>query len=396
MNTLCAWPAPSRANDAVIVLRHPSGNASGTHTPSSPRTDDDDDDGDVVPQESLAESAGKEAPKKRGWFGMGGPPKEQRVRKKYWSFIGFADEAPVRALLEAHHAHLNQSRPRSPAISGVQRTGTAASTSSNASSLAPPPGAGEVQHGHEASHPTLSRLGTFTRSAAQKVKNKLTDGSEDDHEHEHEHEHGSSTPPMGTVRLPTEAEASELDEEHRSKEPAPEMPPLQRITTDLRRDAEAAAASDGLRETDFDLAGERVARKASVRKDEGASEWQSKLDDQLGPWRWGNPKVDAVEDNSFVFINKNVSTARRRKHFASEEARIKHVWNPDVVYGATVRAEASLPVIIQLTASTVLHRRVRHELLPARTWSGVDVPPTFLHRYADPLHAARSRCRGGE
>lgn len=149
MNTLCAWPAPSRAHDAVVVLRHampggqsfsastsrvstpavekshrssatpsqlqsPSSGSSGSMltdilqpekkenvqaqiVASPPGSDaEDEDEGDVVPVESLAKNGSKdvpppeEKPKRRSWFGaFGSQHKEERVLKKYWRFVGF-------------------------------------------------------------------------------------------------------------------------------------------------------------------------------------------------------------------------------------------------------------------------------------------------------------------
>ncbi|KDN49940.1 hypothetical protein K437DRAFT_74193 [Tilletiaria anomala UBC 951] len=146
MNTLCAWPAPSRAHDAVVVLRHapgphthvtgslatqgggggsalphhaisPNSGAQGNGSPmmdlndqekkpdgqaslvaSPPGSDnegDGEDDGDVVPVESLerkkkgAEANGEEVPaavekpKRRSWFGgFGGGPPKEERKLK--------------------------------------------------------------------------------------------------------------------------------------------------------------------------------------------------------------------------------------------------------------------------------------------------------------------------
>ncbi|PWN41779.1 DUF1769-domain-containing protein [Ceraceosorus guamensis] len=350
-NTLCAWPAPHRANDAVVVLRHTSQGSSGSNSgtaPSSPALgstalpDAEEVDEDVVPQESLSPTVpGEEKKKKKsGWFGFGAA-KEQRIRRKYWQFVGFRQDPRVRALLEAHHAQIRTqppSRPNSPAISEIKRANSVASSSS---------GPAEIQQGHTASHPTISRLGTFTRKAASKALEKIPGVGEDE----------PTTPPAGAVRAPDEVEAAELELPPSVAQPqvgdgqggssegeAPEMPPLARITTAVRKEATAAAETDGLRDGDFDVASEHIGRRTSLKKpkstNQASSDWQSKLDDKLGSWRWSEAQVDMIEDNAFMFTHKSIPVPSRRKHFAKLEHRQSFVFDPDVVYGMSFFTDA--------------------------------------------------------
>ncbi|EPX71828.1 DUF1769 family protein [Schizosaccharomyces octosporus yFS286] len=56
------------------------------------------------------------------------------------------------------------------------------------------------------------------------------------------------------------------------------------------------------------------------------------LDPQLGPFRFANPKVDPIEDNSFIF-GEHRSVKDRRKYFSSsEENRANFFYDKDVVY----------------------------------------------------------------
>ncbi|WBW75500.1 DUF1769 family protein [Schizosaccharomyces osmophilus] len=56
------------------------------------------------------------------------------------------------------------------------------------------------------------------------------------------------------------------------------------------------------------------------------------LDPQLGPFRFANPKVDPIEDNSFIF-GEHKSVKDRRKYFSSsEDNRTNFFYDKDVVY----------------------------------------------------------------
>ncbi|PWN30559.1 hypothetical protein BDZ90DRAFT_17654 [Jaminaea rosea] len=420
MNVTCAWPAPSRAHEAVVVLRHTNKSDHSPSRPSSPIIepekkgnahsalvvpkpthakpqdgDDDDDEGDdIVPREGLnrkgskrgstsaeatSSAAGKQQKKKSSWFGgvfgSGSGHKEERVLKPYWRFVGFNDDPRVRALLEAHHTKLQSKRrsfqpPVRPSSAMSNDSGSQA-VSSPSSSMGP----GDVQHGIAANHPTLRRLGTSVRGALPRF-----------------HGDDPGTPPMHGERgsgdvsplySPTLSGGDQFFTapdpiQHRTKSPlamevkhddaevggsksrnsaedVPPMPPLARITTDVRNEAERSAKTDGLKEEDFKLAdelhrrikglggsrsgsGSEAATPSSPASSGGA--WQSKLDDALGPWRFNDPGTDMVEDNAFIFTNDSLSVPKRRKHFANKENREKFTYDPDVVYGASFFTDA--------------------------------------------------------
>jgi hypothetical protein len=396
MNVLCAWPAPSRAHEAVVVLRHTDKSANGAkdgHSISPTITnpekngdghgalvaghDDDDDTEDVVPREGLSrnssvrrQSTAEVKPvKKKGWlsgvgnaFG-GGAAKEERVLKKYWRFVGFKDEPRVRALLEAHHAKLEHHRRLPQEMARPERSDSTMSTESGTH-------AGDVQHGIASDHPTLKRLGTSVRGKLSKIgwngddpetppqravgeqdqNGDISPLADDEAVEKHDYfvtapeavgQENSEPPQRRTVSpapLEAEAKASTADVTRSASSSSAAMPPLQRISTQVRTEAEKAAASDGLRSDDFRLADD-LNRKARVSSDSNAK-WSSKLDEQLGPWRFSEPGTDMVEDNAFIFTTHSLSVPKRRKYFTSDENRKNFEYDPDIVYGASFFTDA--------------------------------------------------------
>ncbi len=214
MNTFCAWPAPSRAHDAVVVLRHthrgstPDSSRSGTpaidpeksnNNPQNALVDSgDEEEGDIVPRESLdrrrsmSEAKNNAAKKKKGWFsafGGGSQPKEERVLKKYWRFVGFQDEPRVRALLEAHHAKLrgagsSGSNGNANGDDNLLETHAVARHGSVASI-----GSTELQHGPAGR--TLSYLGTGKRVEMDRTPDRALTPKHDDGD-------SSSSPRVGS------------------------------------------------------------------------------------------------------------------------------------------------------------------------------------------------------
>lgn len=392
MNTICAWPAPSRAHDAVVVLRHVNrinspaitrsttpilnGNkTAGSSLTSSPHNSDDE--GDVVPVESLQRSDSaktEETSKKKkraSWFGgFGGQPKEnERKPKKYWRFVGFKvsdleraenpfrallsslersanpkvlfssllrmqDEPAVRAILEAHHATPRIERSSSIARSASTSSRRQGSTGSETSTADRKLSASDVQHGP--TPPTLSRLGTSNLGETLAPPDRS-------HTPNHDFDSRSLSPSLGspstfTSSLPVVSSSnhphiarspSPLAKEHSAAPPlstglgtqtsnpqtssnssnsgsnpilvapkaqVPQFPPLERISTSVRKEAEQAALSDGLEERDFKVAEELMGHLHVNHDGKG---WESKLDDQLGPYRFSDPKTDMMEGESF-------------------------------------------------------------------------------------------------
>lgn len=409
MNTFCAWPAPSRAHDAVVVLRHThranTPDSSRAPTPiidpekshnnphnalvASPHASGEEDEGDIVPRESLdrrrsmSEKNGAHK-KKKGWFGGfgggGSPPKDERILKKYWRFVGFKDEPRVRALLEAHHAKLRDRHSNGQSdVDGslldthaVYRQGSVGSVGSN-----------DVQHGPAGQ--TLSFLGTGKRAELNRTPDRAltpshryvsdemplsphaasgsfsdiganeiatappADVNEDASPSNGptlvapKPKHGVVVPldeADGPAPAPSDAAPSQLAKTAPARRP---MAKLERIATSVRQEMEESAKSDGLKDGDFKLADALAHTHISNGTNaqdgrKGAS--PSKLDEQLGPWRFADPGTDMIEDNAFIFTTRSLPVPRRRKYFASEKNRLEFQYDPDVVYGASFFTDA--------------------------------------------------------
>jgi hypothetical protein len=56
----------------------------------------------------------------------------------------------------------------------------------------------------------------------------------------------------------------------------------------------------------------------------------TELDNALGPWRFADPALDMVEDNSFIHLDRALTVAQRRRWFANQEHRKAFYYHPDV------------------------------------------------------------------
>jgi hypothetical protein len=54
------------------------------------------------------------------------------------------------------------------------------------------------------------------------------------------------------------------------------------------------------------------------------------LDNDLGHWRFSDPALDLVEDNSFIHLDRSLTVAQRRRYFADVNNRKHFVYHPDV------------------------------------------------------------------
>ena len=369
MNTICAWPAPSREHDAVVVLRHThrsgspdssnpvspiihpekgDGNPHGSLV-ASPVGSDAEEEGDIVPTESLdrshsadkaaEEDAAKKKKKKGGWFGgfgLGGGSghKEERVLKRYWRFVGFQQDPRVRALLEAHDAKLR----------GAKASAKQLSVSSNGSASSP--AAADVQHAPAGQ--TLSRLGIGKRRELGHTPDRP---GTPEHAFDKDDPAMPMSPTLGFDEMaiaapgdlnddsdklpqpkPTTTSSSTPASASSTTESKPEMPKLERIATTVRNEFAESAKTDGLRDGDFKL--------ANALSHPSSNSYESKLDAELGPWRFTDPGTDMIEDNAFIFTNQSLPVPKRRRHFASEKARKDFQYDPDVVYGASFFTDA--------------------------------------------------------
>lgn len=337
MNVLCAWPAPHRLDDAVVV-NHVSG-----VTPSLALEHCDISDGDIVPVEQAdhSEAASETHDKRQSWLLRRHTPKEERVTRPYWRFIGFRQDARVQAYVRQHppehtyeevmQRHAQHAAPvSSPLVPQPQAVPAQAAPApalvrptpvSAVHAAVQPPILPPIQQGIDAG--TMSGLGALSRHTR-------TSGHAGVHR-------------TGTPRLPAFMSS---DMQH-----VPSLPPsdsphgAMQHTPPLTYSARSSPAPhtsvlwpDGSRPASV---GADVSRPASVGSDmsilsPGATPSEpSRLDTVLGPWRFADPSSDMIEDNAFVFTHESVSVPKRRKHFANEQNRKNFTYDPDVVYGAS-------------------------------------------------------------
>lgn len=162
------------------------------------------------------------------------------------------------------------------------------------------------------------------------------------------------------------AQMAQVQPDTEELEPEPEFPPLERISSDVRHKAQEAAKSDGLEEKDFKLADELMNHLHLNHSSSNDKEWKSKLDEQLGPYRFSDPSTDMMEgeslpkyepfsfcyqtsnlflyplpDNAFIFKWDSVPVPKRRKHFADAQVREDFIYDPDIVYGTSFFTDAA-------------------------------------------------------
>ena len=279
MNTFCAWPAPSRLHDAVVVHRGTTGGAQEHQY------------GGIVPLEHVQHNG---EPVKQGFLRRVthfGSSKDDRVTPDYWRFVGFRTNPKVQEFilqhsgLQAHdqlpglasrrlsqgmdpatYAALGINKKDGVAIAGIDRPGTP-----RIQDDAPP----------RVTTPGLGRILSLRRKTA-------------------------TPPPAQQVVAPTPAHRPMAIQPGAAEEPEIKLadqvspPPVSPPTV----------------------------------TDSGVP-WRSALDAELGPWRFSDPGSDMLEDNAFIFVDESVSVPQRRHYFADSKHREEFVYDPDVVYGAS-------------------------------------------------------------
>ena len=400
MNVFCAWPAPSRAHDAVVVYRHTHSDRHGSHSRSDSRDSQHHtglvDESDLVPLERLehVETDQAEMPKKSGFFSSltrSNSTKDERVTPDYWRFIGFRTDDRVRAYAQSHgltlrsnsniHATAETSsvpRVSSPLVRGTSTAGPTAgsavgsSIGSGGSSpvLAPVPERPPVESSILAS-PTSETLPQHTSHNSPTLKkplrmlqgldrktftslgtSKKADGPMVPRKHadrpgtpnvplpspqdalEHARALAASAPPAPTTAHRATHEPVPPPSVPAMVAPTPRhgvpdavnrhtKPPLSPLAT--------RALSAGPEDEESRLA--QLLQRISMTPSPAPVE--SKLDHELGPWRFSDPGTDMVEDNAFIFIDESVSVPQRRRHFANTRHRFDFKYDPDIVYGAS-------------------------------------------------------------
>lgn len=275
MNIFCAWPAPHRLADAVVV-EHEHG-----EQPSLAIEHQDEND-NCVPLEHVSHADNADRENKRGWIPSLHSSKETRETANYWRFIGFRDDPHVKAYVEQHNALLSAPSP-SPSPSLIAPKAVRA------------PGMRQGIDTH-----VMTSLGS-----SRKHDLLLTKLHKDR---------------AGTPKLPVFLSSNLYHDD--GVQHTPGTPGLTR-TPDSDMSGRDAALSQSLMRLNM-----TPSPATSLHR-------HSTLDEWLGPWRFADPSADMVEDNAFIFTDRTLSVPKRRKHFSDENHRKAFVYDPDVVYGAS-------------------------------------------------------------
>lgn len=282
MNTFCAWPAPSRMHDAVVVHRHTTGDAHDHHS------------GDMVPVEHLQQTP--EEPKKHGILHavthFGSSSNEDRVTPDYWRFVGFRDNPKVQAFVQ-----------------------------DNLALQAPAQGDRRLSQGIDTD--IFSMLGTNQKNGIRvpAIDRPDTPRMQDDAPPR------VTTPGLGRI-LSFRRKQSGTPQSPRIASPVPQRPtpmPAPVPLSPVQNEPEIALADQ--------VSPTQTRTPPAVGT--GGLAWKSQLDDKLGPWRFADPGSDMLEDNAFIFTNESVSVPQRRRYFADMQNRIDFKYDTDVVYGAS-------------------------------------------------------------
>lgn len=312
MNVFCAWPAPDRIQDAVVVC-HGHGHEVHENVGKPSLAIEHKNEG-LVPIEHLDyRMIEKHESKNTGFFSsltQIASGKDDRVTTNYWRFLGFRDDPEVQAYLASVGGlHMKYEAGPTPRPSMVAPQPVVASQGrfegSSAATTHPPEQTNVVK-------PKPLRLwrGIDTKTLSALGSSNKRDG-------------------LGLSRL------------NRDRPTTPMLPPFMSSSLQPMEDtalkhpvpppeSASSPAPSSSSAADLGKGFERLALTDSPKPVK-----PSALDHQLGPWRFNDPGSDMVEDNAFIFKNESVSVPRRRKHFANEQNRKVFRYSPDVVYGAS-------------------------------------------------------------
>ncbi|KAL7409902.1 hypothetical protein BDY24DRAFT_192307 [Mrakia frigida] len=261
MNTLAAWPAPSRAKDAVVIH-------AGARKQKEPEVEAGSED--VVPVEKL-----------------GGKHHSSRHLIRYWRFLGFKTDPQLQSFLTNEAPHILVEAPSSPTRPGLV---------------------------HSAS------LGVIPRTNSPDSLSQSL---------------GTSTPTSSTG--PSFASGSPASSRPSTPKPEKRATPEKKASGSSFGFGSMLNALGGGPAPVIPIRPEDVTTADHLRAPEPSTKVgvSTKLDEQLGAWRFADPGLDPVEDNSFVFIEKSVPTPQRRKHFVNVKNRKDFKFHPDVVYATS-------------------------------------------------------------
>ncbi|KAI3625473.1 hypothetical protein CBS9595_000834 [Malassezia furfur] len=354
MNVFCAWPAPDRIEDAVIVYHDTHHEDKAKYT-TNPCTEAHKNEGDVVPVERLDHSDSPATEKKHGWFSnLIHSSRDDRVVDNYWRFVGFRTDPKLARYL--------QSMPPSelaakPAVSmpaavprGVQASAPAPSLTAPTPVAAPRPVVAPrattpvsvsgmtqvvtpratVTQAHTVSAPptTTSSPSPIAPAAPQRtgtpsVGSRIASKS-------HRLWHGIDKNMLVSLGSSNKSSGSTVDRKHMDRPETPRLPEFTSST--LQHDADW---SDPSRQTDSPVSMYAETNLVQSMNNVNLSGMERSVEQQLGPWRFSDPGADMIEDNAFVFVDKSVSVPERRKHFANTKNRKDFKYDPNVVYGAS-------------------------------------------------------------
>ena len=290
MNVFCAWPAPHRLDDAIVVS-HDHGDM-----PSSAA--EHQNDGGIVPIERIGHEPRSEVTEKRSskWLPtILSSHKDDRVTDSYWRFLGFKDDPLVQAYIHAHSPVASTKSPTATTNTEVLHAPTPTPSLMRPSPVVACPRPRKLQQGINTS--TMIALGS------------------------------SNKPHMTLMRG------------HIDRSDTPDLPVF--LSSNLVLSKHDTHGSPGMIQTPVPRP---VSTNATVKMlqqmrvtPSPASSLGSvlSLDDKLGPWRFKDPGADMIEDNAFIFKTESVPVSKRRKYFADEANRKNFKYHPDVVYGTS-------------------------------------------------------------
>ncbi|WFD01909.1 hypothetical protein MOBT1_000589 [Malassezia obtusa] len=340
MNVFCAWPAPDRMEDAVIVF-HDSQHDEDLSYTTNPATVAHKSEGDVVPVEHLEHHEDSPATeKKQRWFSLSRSSHDERVTANYWRFVGFRNDPRMSNFLQTlpptersgmtsvPQTVAPKPMPAAPAPSMTAPTPIAAPrpvSGAERPTVMPPiasPNAVNVASPASAAMPRSATppVRTGTPSVGSRIASKS-----------HRLWHGIDKNVLMSLGSSHKSSGKHVEREHVDRPETPRLPEF--TTSSLENEADW---SDPSKPSEPEPpSGATDAALAQSMNQVHLSSMERTVEQQLGPWRFSDPGADMVEDNAFVFLDKSVSVPERRKHFANLQHRKDFKYDPNVVYGAS-------------------------------------------------------------
>lgn len=357
MNLLAAWPAPNRFSDALVCLRHSEHSADEPHGFASSEADFD-----LIPVEAVDDPDHAH-----------GKKKVPRSAKRYWRFVGLAGDPKIDAFVEKNR-HLLAPRETSTQAAEAIPVPSASQTSTSQEGSDPSKAPRSPDSSASASVATSPVTVTTTPSAATTTARRIRAPSISaplpDHQisfgavnHRDSREEAAEVREakqlQNQVKAMQELEtvAEHHDESVKKEEPkskkhtfgmgglksalgvggkgskdgsaSPKLPstpptPVDTSPAEPKIGSQANKSETSLSKTNAPL---DVAHAPELKDvDEGDLGFADQLhhlpashgdhsdpvEDQLGPWRFGDPTTDLLEDNTFVYLVRTPSALSSR------------------------------------------------------------------------------------